>query len=190
MNASSLSFTNSILSKLPATFSSVTIVNDHLTFLTNKTNFPTALQFFKKHINAQYELLIDITAVDYLEPSHSRFEIVYQFLSLRFNHRITLKFFAKSLSMVPSSTFLYKSAGWLEREVWDLFGIFFLEHPDLRRILTDYGFQGFPLRKDFPLSGYTELRYDEEGKSIVYESLELAQEFRCYDFMSPWIPVF
>jgi len=186
MAANSLSFANSVLSKLPATFSSVNIVEDHLTFLTSKSNFVVALQFFKKHVNAQYEVLIDMTAVDYLQPTQSRFELVYQFLSLRFNHRITLKFFAKSLAMIPSSTFLYKSAGWLEREIWDLFGIFFLEHPDLRRILTDYGFQGFPFRKDFPLTGYTELRYDEECKSIVYESLELAQEFRFYNFTSPW----
>jgi NADH/F420H2 dehydrogenase subunit C len=186
MVANSLNFTNSILAKLPTTFSGVSIVDDHITFLTDKTNFLTALQFFKKHINTQYEILIDITAVDYLEPVQSRFELVYQFLSLRFNHRITLKFFTKSLSMIPSATFLYKSAGWLEREVWDLFGVFFLEHPDLRRILTDYGFQGFPLRKDFPLSGYTELRYDEENKSITYDPLELSQEFRIFDFITPW----
>src|ERR1700722_7447835 len=102
MAANSLSFTNSILSKLPATFSNVTIVDDHITFLTDKSNFLTALQFFKKHINTQYEVLIDVTAVDYIEPAQSRFELVYQFLSLRFNHRITLKFFAKSLSMIPS----------------------------------------------------------------------------------------
>jgi NADH-quinone oxidoreductase subunit C len=89
--------------------------------------------------------------------------------------------------MVSSANFLYKSSGWLEREVWDLFGIFFVEHPDLRRILTDYGFQGFPLRKDFPLSGYTELRYDDESKSIVYEPIELAQEFRFFQFESPWL---
>lgn len=187
MIVDTLSFTNSILSKLPATFSSVTIVDDHVIFLTTKENFLTTLQFFKKHTNTQYQILVDITAVDYLEPSETRFELVYQFLSLRYNHRITIKYLAKALAMLPSATSLYKSSGWLEREVWDLFGLFFLEHPDLRRILTDYGFQGFPLRKDFPLSGYTELRYDEESKSIVYDSLELAQEFRVFELTTPWL---
>jgi NADH/F420H2 dehydrogenase subunit C len=183
----SLLFVDSVLSKAPALFFNVVINNNNITFYTTKDHLPTTLQFFKKHVNTQYEMLIDITAIDYVEPLNMRFEIVYQLLSLRFNHRITLKFFAKALSMIPSATFLYKSAGWLEREVWDLFGIFFLEHPDLRRILTDYGFQGFPLRKDYPLSGFTEIRYDEESKSIIYDTLELAQEFRRFEIENPWV---
>ncbi len=180
-----LKFVNSLLYKVPFYITSVEIHNDQIVIYTSEKKFLKFIKFLKKHTNTQYEILIDLTAVDYLESS-LRFHLVYHFLSLRFNHRICLKFMVKSLSMIPSSTFIYNSVNWLEREVWDLFGIFFLEHPDLRRILTDYGFQGFPLRKDFPLSGYSELRYDEELKSIVYEPIELAQEFRFFDFQTPW----
>lgn len=120
-----LRFANTIVSKCPSLFLKIEIIDNHITLYTTKENFLTVLQFLKKHTSTQYEILIDITAIDYIEPVEKRFELVYQFLSLRFNHRLTLKYFVKSLDMVPSSTFLYKSAGWLEREVWDLFGIFF-----------------------------------------------------------------
>lgn len=143
------------------------------------------LLFLRDHMNTQYKVLIDVTAVDY--PSRNlRFEIVYNLLSVQFNSRIRIKTCIDEITPITSSTSLYSSAGWWEREVWDMFGIFFSDHPDLRRILTDYGFQGHPLRKDFPLTGYTEVRYDDSEKRVITENLELSQEFRYFDFSSPW----
>jgi NADH:ubiquinone oxidoreductase subunit C len=129
--------------------------------------------------------LMDVFAVDY--PSRlDRFEINYNLLSLRFNFRVLVKTFTSEIKPIQSVSFLYNSALWLEREIWDLFGVYFLNHADLRRILTDYGFEGFPFRKDFPLSGYVELRYDDSEKRLVMEPIELTQEFRHFDFRSPW----
>jgi NADH dehydrogenase (ubiquinone) Fe-S protein 3 len=143
------------------------------------------LLFLKDHMNTQYKVLMDITAVDY--PSRNlRFEVVYNILSVQYNSRIRVKTCIDEITPLKSSTSLYSSAGWWEREVWDMFGIFFIGHPDLRRILTDYGFQGHPLRKDFPLTGYTEVRYDDSEKRVITENLELTQEFRYFDFASPW----
>ncbi len=143
------------------------------------------LFFLRDHIYTQYKVLIDITAVDY--PSRTlRFEVVYNLLSVEYNARIRIKTCVDEITPVSSSTPVYSSAGWWEREVWDMFGIFFSGHSDLRRILTDYGFQGHPLRKDFPLTGYTEVRYDDSEKRVVTESLELTREFRYFDFSSPW----
>ena len=118
---------------------------------------------------------------------NSRFCVVYNVLSTRYNFRIILKSFVDIFSSVPTVTDLYRSANWWERETWDMFGIVFSGHPDLRRLLTDYGFEGYPLRKDFPLSGYTEVRYDEVEKKIVHESVEFLQEFRNFDYTSPWV---
>jgi NADH-quinone oxidoreductase subunit C len=115
-----------------------------------------------------------------------RFEVVYQLLSIRLNRRVRVKVTADETTPVPSITSIFSSAGWYEREVWDLFGIYFADHPDLRRILTDYGFDGHPMRKDFPLTGYVEVRYDEDRKRVVYEPVRLKQEFRTFDFLSPW----
>ena len=143
------------------------------------------LCFLKDHLNTQYKVLIDITAIDY-PNQNKRFEIVYNLLSKEYNFRIRIKTCVDEITPLNSCTNLYSSAGWWEREVWDMFGIFFFGHPDLRRILTDYGFQGHPLRKDFPLTGYTEVRYDDSEKRVVTESLELSQEFRYFDFSSPW----
>lgn len=141
--------------------------------------------FLKDHINTKYKMLIDITAVDY--PSRVlRFEIIYNLLSIHYNSRIRIKICIDEITPVLSITHIYSSAGWWEREVWDMFGVFFSNHPDLRRILTDYGFEGHPLRKDFPLSGYVEVRYDDSEKRVLTESLELTQEFRYFDFSSPW----
>lgn len=141
--------------------------------------------FLKDHINTQYKVLIDVTAVDY--PSRGvRFEIVYNLLSIQYNSRIRIKTCVDEVSQLSSVTPLYSSAGWWEREVWDMFGIFFSNHPDLRRILTDYGFQGHPMRKDFPLSGYVEVRYDDSEKRVITEPVEITQEFRYFDFASPW----
>ena len=138
------------------------------------------MSFLKYHTAAEYTMVADITAVDYPTRSN-RFEVVYNLLSVRHNSRIRVKTYADEATPVPSITSLYDGANWYEREVYDLFGVFFVGHPDLRRIMTDYGFDGHPLRKDFPLTGYTEIRYDEEKKRIVVEPLELTQAFRNFE---------
>jgi len=133
----------------------------------------------------QYQQLMEIAGVDY--PSRSeRFEVVYMLQSLTKNHRVMVKCSASEDAPVPTVTTLWPNAGWLEREVFDMYGVTFAGNPDLRRILTDYGFEGHPFRKDFPMTGYTELRYSEEEKRVVYEPVELAQEMRSFDFLSPW----
>lgn len=141
--------------------------------------------FLKNHTNCQYKILTSISGVDYPEKK-IRIEISYELLSVRYNNRMRIKTYVDEITSIESITSIYNSADWWEREIWDLFGIFFDHHPDLRRILTDYGFEGHPLRKDFPLSGYVEVRYDERQKRVICESLELAQEFRTFDFLSPW----
>jgi NADH:ubiquinone oxidoreductase subunit C len=148
------------------------------------TNYPKDLIYFLK-VNSMIDAscLSDICVVDNLNLMQ-RFEINYNLLSVKHNFRYYVKTYSNL--QIWSLTSLYESANWLEREVWDMFGIFFINHPDLRRILTDYGFEGFPLRKDFPLTGYIELRYDDEKSTIVYEPLELAQEYRLFNFTSPW----
>jgi NADH-quinone oxidoreductase subunit C len=132
-----------------------------------------------------YQQLMEIAGVDYPERAE-RFEVVYMLQSLTKNHRVMVKCSADEITPVPTVTTLWPNAGWLEREVFDMFGVTFAGNPDLRRILTDYGFEGHPFRKDFPLTGYTELRYSEEEKRVVYEPVELAQEMRDFDFLSPW----
>ena len=141
--------------------------------------------FLKSEPDCHFTTLIDITAVDYPEAV-DRFQMVYHFLSMFRNHRIRVKVAVTEADMVPSLIDVYPAANWFEREVFDLFGILFSGHPDLRRILTDYGFRGHPLRKDFPTTGYTEVRYDEVQKRVVYEPVSLVQEYRQFDFMSPW----
>jgi NADH-quinone oxidoreductase subunit C len=143
------------------------------------------IKFLRDDPNCAFNVLCDICGVDY--PNRPlRFEVVYNLLSMRRNQRIRLKLDTDEEQPVPSVVSLYSSAGWWEREIWDLFGIYFADNPDLRRILTDYGFEGHPLRKDFPLTGYVELRYDEDQKAVVYEPVKLQQEFRSFDFLSPW----
>jgi NADH/F420H2 dehydrogenase subunit C len=154
-------------------------------YLKNYQDIYKTLFFFKNNTKAQYDVLTDIFAIDLLKHKE-RFKVIYCLLSLRFNSRIRINLFADENSKIFTVTSLYSSSGWLEREIWDLFGIFFHGHIDLRRILTDYGFEGFPLRKDFPLSGFVEIRYDDSFKRIVYEPLETTQEFRFFDFKSPW----
>lgn len=141
--------------------------------------------FLKTDPDCHFTSLVDITAVDYPEAVE-RFQVVYHFLSMFKNHRIRVKVAVTEADMVPSLISVYPAANWFEREVFDLFGILFSGHPDLRRILTDYGFRGHPLRKDFPTTGYTEVRYDEVQKRVVYEPVSLTQEYRQFDFMSPW----
>ncbi len=143
------------------------------------------LKFLRDDINCQFKLLMDVCGVDYPERER-RFEIVYNLLSLTHNLRIRIKVTCGEDEPVPTVTGVFSSANWWEREVWDLFGVMFSGHPDLRRILTDYGFEGHPLRKDFPLTGFVEMRYDDEKKRVVYEPVKLTQEFRTFDFLSPW----
>lgn len=143
------------------------------------------LTFLRDHSQCQFKSCIDISGVDFPERE-KRFEVVYHLLSVKHAGRIRVKTYAGEADPVPSATGVYAGANWYEREAWDLFGIFFDNHPDLRRILTDYGFEGHPLRKDFPLTGYTEVRYDEEKKRVVYEPLQLSQAFRNFESMSPW----
>ncbi|MEP3686789.1 MAG: NADH-quinone oxidoreductase subunit C [Sulfitobacter dubius] len=148
-------------------------------------NIAGLVEFLKGDPTCRFSTLVDITAVDY--PGRAkRFDVVYHFLSMYQNHRIRLRATAREKDMVPSITGVHPSADWFEREVFDMFGILFSGHPDLRRILTDYGFRGHPLRKDFPTTGYTEVRYDEAAKRVVYEPVSLVQEYRQFDFMSPW----
>ncbi len=132
-----------------------------------------------------YQQLMEIAGVDYPERAE-RFEVVYHLLSVTRNHRLRVRASTDEEQPVPTVTGIYPVAGWLEREVFDMYGVIFAGHPDLRRILTDYGFRGFPQRKDFPLTGYVELRYSEEEKRVVYEPVSLAQDFRTFDFLSPW----
>src|SRR5215472_4024676 len=143
------------------------------------------LKFLRDDPRCSFTVLCDICGVDYPDRP-VRFEVVYQLLSMRLNQRIRLKLDTDGEQPVPSAVALFSSAGWWERETWDLFGIYFADNPDLRRILTDYGFEGHPLRKDFPLTGYVEMRYDEDQKAVVYEPVRLQQEFRNFDFLSPW----
>ena len=143
------------------------------------------LTFLRDDQNCHFKQLIDVTAVD-LPERQPRFDVVYLLLSHRQNLRIRVKVAVDEETAVPSACELFRAANWCEREVWDLYGIFFDDHPDLRRLLTDYGFEGHPLRKDFPLTGYVEVRYDEEQKRVVYEPVKLVQEFRNFDFESPW----
>ncbi|XP_069821928.1 NADH dehydrogenase [ubiquinone] iron-sulfur protein 3, mitochondrial [Dendropsophus ebraccatus] len=143
------------------------------------------LTFLRDHTNTQFKSLADLTAVD-IPTRQNRFEIVYNLLSLRYNTRIRVKTYADELTPIESIVSVHKGANWYEREVWDMYGVFFANHPDLRRILTDYGFEGHPFRKDFPLSGYVEVRYDDEVKRVVAEPVQLSQEFRKFDLNSPW----
>jgi NADH-quinone oxidoreductase subunit C len=143
------------------------------------------LTFLRDDSNCQFKLLMDVCGVDYPDRDE-RFEVVYNLLSLTHNQRVRIKLSCDADTPVPSATDVFSSAGWWEREAWDMYGVYFSGHPDLRRILTDYGFEGHPLRKDFPLSGHVEMRYDEAQKRVVYEPVSLPQEFRTFDFMSPW----
>lgn len=143
------------------------------------------LNFLKRDVQCHFISIIDICGADY--PSRQRrFDVVYHLLSPRQNQRIRVKVEADEETLVPSATAVYPGADWYERETYDLYGVLFTGHPDLRRLLTDYGFEGHPLRKDFPLTGFVEVRYDDEVKRVVYEPVELKQEFRNFDFLSPW----
>ncbi|KAI4151658.1 MAG: hypothetical protein LQ341_000875 [Variospora aurantia] len=169
-----------LMSALPKHIQQFSVWKDELTIYIPPSGVIPVISFLKYHTAAEYTMVADITAVDY-PTREARFEVVYNLLSVRHNSRIRVKTYADEATPVPSITSLYDGANWYEREVYDLYGVFFVGHPDLRRIMTDYGFDGHPLRKDFPLTGYTEIRYDEEKKRIVVEPLELTQAFRNFE---------
>jgi NADH-quinone oxidoreductase subunit C len=143
------------------------------------------LTFLKDDSACLFKQLVDLCGVDW-PGREQRFDVVYHLLSMKHNQRVRVKVQADEDTAVPSVTGVFKSAGWFEREAWDMYGVRFSDHPDLRRILTDYGFEGHPLRKDFPLTGYVEVRYDDELKRVVYEPVKLTQDYRSFDFLSPW----
>ena len=151
----------------------------------NVEDIISTILFLKTNTKCKFKQLIDITAVDYPQRE-KRFKIVYMLLSHENNLRIIINTNVDEKELVPSITKIFPSANWMEREVFDMYGVSFKDHPDLRRILTDYGFDGFPLRKDFPLTGHTEVRYSEEKKKVIYEPVKLDQEYRDFDFQSPW----
>jgi NADH-quinone oxidoreductase subunit C len=161
------------------------ITHGELTIEVALAEIDSFVEFLKADRACAFSTLVDITGVDWPERER-RFDVVYHFLSMYQNHRIRVKVAVREEDVVPSIVGVHASAGWYEREVYDMFGILFSGNPDLRRILTDYGFRGHPLRKDFPTTGYTEVRYDEELKRVVYEPVNLIQEYRQFDFMSPW----
>lgn len=156
-----------------------------LTITVRADHIVKVLMHLRDNPDCCFKQLIDLTGVDYPERS-KRFDVVYHLLSVQFNHRIRVKVETDEDTPVPSAVDVYPAANWFEREAWDMYGIFFSDHPDLRRMLSDYGFQGHPLRKDFPVTGYVECRYSEEEGRVIYEPTKLTQENRNFDFMSPW----
>ena len=161
------------------------INHDQLEIQINKESLLDVVIFLKKNNFTKFRQLIDITAVDYIS-SENRFKMIYLFLSHEFNLRLNINFNINENEVVSSLTKIFPSANWMEREVFDMYGIKFNDHPDLRRILTDYGFSGHPLRKDFPITGHTEVRYSEEKKKVIYEPVKLEQNYRNFDYTSPW----
>ncbi len=174
-----------IQQSLPAIVQMSSLYKDELMLCCAPENIEKLLIFLRDNTALQYKQLMDVAGVDY-PTKENRFEVVYNLLSLRYNTRIRVKTYCHELGSVPSVTEIFPAANWFEREAWDMYGIFFTNHPDLRRILTDYGFNGHPLRKDFPLSGFVQVRYDEEKKRVVNEPVDLAQQFRFFDYQSPW----
>jgi NADH-quinone oxidoreductase subunit C len=161
------------------------IANSELTITVPGTLLLRLMQWLRDDGRLLFTQLMDVCGVDYPDREQ-RFDVVYHLLSLHHNQRLRVKVLTDEATPVPSVTGIYRSAGWFEREAWDMYGIMFADHPDLRRLLTDYGFEGHPLRKDFPLTGYVEMRYDEEQRRVVYEPVKLQQDFRNFDFLSPW----
>jgi NADH-quinone oxidoreductase subunit C len=170
---------------LPGDVTRSEIVRGELVLWTERAVIVRMLTYLRDDPHLLFKQLVDLCGVDHPDRPE-RFEVVYNLLSLKHNRRIRVKVTTDETQPVPSVTSVFSSANWYERETWDLFGVYFSDHPDLRRLLTDYGFEGHPLRKDFPLTGYVELRYDEDQKRVVYEPVKLKQEFRSFDFLSPW----
>ncbi|MEW5703403.1 MAG: NADH-quinone oxidoreductase subunit C [Pseudomonadota bacterium] len=174
-----------IQAALPDAVLEVAVAFDELTLTVVSPSIVRTLTFLRDDASCQFKMLVDICGVDYPERE-KRFDVVYNLLSLTQNQRIRVKTHVAEDEPLSSVVGVFSVANWWEREAWDLYGIFFSGHPDLRRILTDYGFEGHPMRKDFPLTGFVELRYDEDQKRVVREPVKLTQEFRTFDFMSPW----
>lgn len=171
---------------MPKFIQKVQIVSgDELEVLIAPEGIVPVLSFLKDHHNCQFLSLVDIAGMD-VPSRQNRFEVIYNLLSLRYNSRIRVKTYTDELTPLDSCNDVFKAANWYEREIWDMYGVFFANHPDLRRILTDYGFEGHPQRKDFPLSGFVEVRYDDEANRVVLEPLELTQEFRRFELSQPW----
>lgn len=176
----------SLKSLLPFWIQNIIIVKNEIIIYTSVKNLNSLIFFLKHHTNSLFKSVSELTAIDYPDQK-LRFEMVYIFLSPTYSNRLRVKTLVDEITPIPSITHLYPGANWMERETWDMFGIFFYNHPDLRRILTDYGFEGFPLLKNWPLSGYLEVRYCDTSKRIVNEPLEITQEYRNYDLISPWV---
>jgi NADH/F420H2 dehydrogenase subunit C len=161
-------------------------IKNEMVVYTSHKHLYQVIYFLKNHTNSLYKTVADTTAIDYPEYQE-RFEVAYNLLSTSYNSRIRVKTIIDEITPIPSMTSIYQGLNWMERETWDMFGIYFYNHPDLRRILTDYGFDGFPLLKNYPLSGYLEVRYDDEQKRVINEPIEMSQEFRNFDLISPWV---
>lgn len=178
-------FSQDILTDLKTEVLNVEIVRDEIVISAAKEKIVDLVQKLREEPHFSFETLVDITCVDY-PTRFERFELVYHLLSMKMNFRVRIKMRTASDTSVPSITQVFPCANWYEREVFDMFGIIFEGHPDLRRLLTDYGFDGHPLRKDFPLTGHNEVRYDSSQRRVVYEPVNLTQEYRDFDFESPW----
>jgi NADH-quinone oxidoreductase subunit C len=174
-----------IASALPDAVRETHMSKDELVVSVNRNDIVRVLTMLRDDPNCMFQQLVDICGVDWPEQDE-RFEVVYNLLSLKHNQRVRVRLTAGEEQPVPSVVEVYRAANWFEREVWDMYGVVFTGHPDLRRLLTDYGFEGHPLRKDFPLTGTVELRYDDEQARVVYEPVRLTQDFRNFDFLSPW----
>jgi NADH-quinone oxidoreductase subunit C len=174
-----------IATSMPGAVTAISIQLQELMLQVDAPQVAKVLSFLRDDANCQFRVLVDICGVDYPQRA-KRFDVVYNLLSLTHNQRIRVKVQTDEDTPVPSVNSVFAAAGWFEREAWDMYGIMFTGHPDLRRLLTDYGFDGYPLRKDFPLSGFVEVRYDDAEKRVVYEPVKLTQEFRKFDFLSPW----
>ena len=174
-----------INSELTTKINNSEIKHNQIYLETDKDDFLDVILFLKTNLDTKFRQLIDITVVDYPE-NNQRFQVVYLFLSHEFNQRIVLKYSISENEVITSLTSIFPAANWMEREVFDMYGVSFKDHPDLRRILTDYGFEGHPLRKDFPLTGHNEVRYSEDEKKVIYETVKLEQNYRNFDYESPW----
>ncbi|MGB0935170.1 MAG: NADH-quinone oxidoreductase subunit C [Alphaproteobacteria bacterium] len=185
MAQTSRALQNSLVKALKKDILESTIQHGDVSITVSRENIVKVLTYLRDAVDHQFRILLDITAVDYPERN-PRFEVVYILLSISTNQRLRVKLKANLDEQIPTVTSVFGSANWAERETWDMFGLKFAGHPDMRRLLTDYNFEGHPLRKDFPLTGYVEVRYDNEQRRVVYEPVKLQQEFRSFDFMSPW----
>ena len=176
---------NAIKAALPSEIEEVDVRLGELMLVARVEGIVRVMTHLRDDAGCLFKMLVDVCGVDYPERD-KRFDVVYNLLSLKHNRRVRVKVRTDEMTPVPSIASVFNSANWYERETWDLYGVAFSDHPDLRRLLTDYGFDGHPLRKDFPLTGHVEVRYDEQQKRVVYDRVKLQQDFRSFDFLSPW----